>query len=603
MQRLALLLMALGLGASAQDQMYRLARRDSIPFKKFNPTVLGNLKGIDPETLEEMSEPRSHIFTAEVMVGSPPQVMRCLLDTGSAELWMPSKRCTNCRNQRHFHADKSSTFMPAVVQTDHGMMPVPVEFNYGSGEVVGFLVQDTITLGSRVFPNQSFIIVEQEDLPTERGWDGVCGLGWKQAEKAAAPLYKSRALVGKRYVFSLVPSRDGTDAYFTAGEVPQSSCLPGTTVWAPAEPLRKDGDLSYWLASGDVTFGGTQLKSRFMVDSGTQFLLAPPKHYKEFIKALFPGSVFEQYCGIDREAGNLVVCECAIMESLELERNGLTLSVGGKVFELHMEHLYRRVPARSGGELCLLQVQKNNKMSADPMSVLGALLGLGGPPSRAPPFALAPGLMGGAGGGEQIEEIFHQMKDGSTCTNTLVWVKGKVTRNTTKCSNGHSEEGTVSRRLQMMMPGGILIQEEDPLEDVWVLGGVFLENFVVMLDFENQRLGFAHPSWSQGPAATYVPHQLRTQVPVDDRLVQTGVLGGTAAPASSDSGSSFTGFVGFMIVIGVIGYGGTTFYKKINTRKDAIFSEEQGGRGPEEGLAQGTFEEEDMDAAENNAAE
>merc|ERR1740121_2538022 len=37
-------------------------------------------------------------------------------------------------------------------------------------------------------------------------------------------------------------------------------------------------------------------------------------------------------------------------------------------------------------------------------------------------------------------------------------------------------------------------RDRDPLEDVWVIGGAFLDHFVTMLDFDEARIGFAEPA-------------------------------------------------------------------------------------------------------------
>merc|ERR1712032_883625 len=52
----------------------------------------------------------------------------------------------------------------------------------------------------------------------------------------------------------------------------------------------------------------------------------------------------------------------------------------------------------------------------------------------------------------------------------------------------------VARRLQLgPLPlwGGPI---ENPMDDLWVLGGVFLERYVTILDFDNARIGFAEPA-------------------------------------------------------------------------------------------------------------
>ena len=63
------------------------------------------------------------------------------------------------------------------------------------------------------------------------------------------------------------------------------------------------------------------------------------------------------------------------------------------------------------------------------------------------------------------------------------------------------------RRLQLVVPmGGILEIPLDPAgmeehaehaaEDLWILGGMFLERFVVSFDFDAKRMGVAEPASS-----------------------------------------------------------------------------------------------------------
>jgi len=120
----------------------------------------------------QISISRNHAFVTTISVGTPPQELRCLLDSGSTDLWVPSKRCKSCHNERYFHADQSSTFAPKMRQTVMGTIPKPVTLSYGSGEISGFDVQDTVKFGSVALKNQTFIIVEDAALPPGRDWAG-----------------------------------------------------------------------------------------------------------------------------------------------------------------------------------------------------------------------------------------------------------------------------------------------------------------------------------------------------------------------------------------------------------------------------------------------
>mmetsp|Transcript_86315 Transcript_86315/g.279487 ORF Transcript_86315/g.279487 Transcript_86315/m.279487 type:complete len:576 (-) Transcript_86315:239-1966(-) len=460
--------------------------------RAFDRSVLGNLRGAGEVANLQVS--RSHVFVASITVGTPPQALTCLLDSGSADLWVPSRRCKSCRNTHHFHAEESSTFMPAIAHTPRGDVPVPVQASGNTGAVVGFLVQDTVGLGSATLRNQSFLIVEEARLPRHRAWDGVCGLGWREMSTAGEPLYRNMQKLGGRAVFALVPT-SASQTYLVVGEVPSAGYEAETLVWVDAERLGPGGHRSFWVAAGGLgTHTSKPMKTRFLLDTGTRFVLAPRKLYTHFVRSLFPSSLFDRLCGVDAAAGSLVVCDCSITQSDGVLTEHLRIYLGGRVFALEVPELFERVPTADGGELCLLQIQPNALAPADPLELLAELLGAGVParPGAPPPFLLPGGAPLAAG--EQVEEVSETRRDGKLCTTTLVWAHGGLQRNTTHCT---PRSGT-ARRLRA--PGsGAAVQEQ--MDDLWVLGGVFLEHFMAVLDFEQMQIGFAKAARSPATAS------------------------------------------------------------------------------------------------------
>jgi len=357
----------------------------------FDKAVFGNLGSTDLMTTKIS---RKHAIITTIKIGTPPQEFRCMLDTGSSDIWVPSTRCAGCNGNRHFQANASSTFMPEEVEIPGGGKHyAEVRVSYGSKDIVGFRVQDTLEFGSITVNNQSFIIVESAFLPRIREWDGICGLGWNGMSKVDKPLYERLQQQHRRAMFTMVPTGKSS-SFMTVGDIPQTAIKPSTLVWAKAEVdgslpkavnARKPGK-NFWIVSGGLAIRkANATPAKFIVDSGTSHvMLIPPKYYMSFMNSLIPRGTFEQFCGADPLKGNLVVCNCTI---LYITLPPLRIYLGEHEFNITIPELFRhRVPGKNGGDdVCVLQVQPNGLAGIGVWDgLLGGLLGgvLGGPPRK-----------------------------------------------------------------------------------------------------------------------------------------------------------------------------------------------------------------------------
>ncbi|XP_063813340.1 renin [Pseudophryne corroboree] len=146
-------------------------------------------------------------YFGEISIGSPPQTFMVVFDTGSANLWVPSRHCSPlysaCVSHNQYDSSKSHTY----IENGTGF-----SIQYESGKVRGFLSQDVVAVaGIPVIQ----VFAEATALPAFpfifARFDGVLGMGFPaQAIDDIIPVF-DRILseqVLQEDVFSVYYSRD-----------------------------------------------------------------------------------------------------------------------------------------------------------------------------------------------------------------------------------------------------------------------------------------------------------------------------------------------------------------------------------------------------------
>ena len=122
----------------------------------------------------------------EIGIGKPAQKFKVVPDTGSSNLWVPSKDCSSiaCFLHSTYDHDESSSYVK------NGST---FEIRYGSGEMSGFISQDTVSIGDIVIKDQLFAeAVQEPGLAFAFGqFDGILGLGFDTiaVNKIPPPFY------------------------------------------------------------------------------------------------------------------------------------------------------------------------------------------------------------------------------------------------------------------------------------------------------------------------------------------------------------------------------------------------------------------------------
>ncbi|XP_053463185.1 napsin-A [Nycticebus coucang] len=114
-------------------------------------------------------------YFGEIGLGTPPQNFSVVFDTGSSNLWVPSRRChffsVPCWFHHRFNPNASSSFRPNGTK---------FAIQYGSGRLNGILSEDKLTIGG--LKSASLVFGEALWEPsltfTFAHFDGILGLGF-----------------------------------------------------------------------------------------------------------------------------------------------------------------------------------------------------------------------------------------------------------------------------------------------------------------------------------------------------------------------------------------------------------------------------------------
>lgn len=161
-------------------------------------------------------------YYGEIDIGTPPQAFGVVFDTGSSNLWVPSKECRlspACYLHKYFDSAKSSTYK---------YNGTSFSIQYGSGAVVGFIGQDVTTVAGLQAKDSLF-----GQVTTLKGvsflaskFDGILGMAWPSISVNGCPLifdllYKQGQVSGNSFSFYLTRKAGENGSALVLGGVDQ----------------------------------------------------------------------------------------------------------------------------------------------------------------------------------------------------------------------------------------------------------------------------------------------------------------------------------------------------------------------------------------------
>mmetsp|Transcript_2907 Transcript_2907/g.6792 ORF Transcript_2907/g.6792 Transcript_2907/m.6792 type:complete len:476 (-) Transcript_2907:371-1798(-) len=230
-------------------------------------------------------------YFGKVGIGTPPQEMQVVFDTGSADLWTTGVPCgTSCSGTARFDLEQSLT----AVTTCSGCGPPSKELdNYGSGPVNGYLFEDKVTLGnltSSTLIRMGYVTSmaqQQQQLKDE----GIIGLGFYGIAQYSNPNPVVSILqengIKDAYAFYLTTdSTDGSEITF--GGFAADHVGNQSVQYTKVLNTYKIG-LGYWTVQMSMLTLGVNVSGDnilTIVDSGTSLILVPPSSLISIFESL-----------------------------------------------------------------------------------------------------------------------------------------------------------------------------------------------------------------------------------------------------------------------------------------------------------------------------
>jgi len=238
--------------------------------------------GVDTIVINDFQDAQ---YFGTISIGTPPQEVRVVYDTGSSNLWASNIKPGLFSSHKYYDHSKSSTYAA------NGST---FNIRYGSGPVSGFYSKDTIALGDVSIPGYTFAEVNNTKglgpAFSVGHFDGICGMGWDDisVDHVETPL---RALVnsGKlpEPVFAFYLGSGGAAGELVLGGVDPNH-YTGDFAYTPVIDSAP-GKVGYWAHKmDDFKVNGQSVTSvrKAIVDSGTSLLAVPTADMEKIAQAV-----------------------------------------------------------------------------------------------------------------------------------------------------------------------------------------------------------------------------------------------------------------------------------------------------------------------------
>jgi hypothetical protein len=275
--------------------------------------LLGKLRSSANEPISDFENAQ---YYGQISLGTPAQDFQVIFDTGSSNLWVPGKKCTNCGSKPEYDSGASSTYQA------NGTV---FKIMYGSGPVSGFLSKDKVSVAGLEVEQTFAEITDVSGLGPAFSlgkFDGILGMAFPTISVDGIPtVFENMVNAGlvDEPVFAFdLGSSNGPTGELTLGGLDDSKYTGQMQYF----PLTSE---TYWeLTMSGFKVGGQSATTtmRAIVDTGTSLLAGPTADVKKIMTQIGAKPFFLN--------PNEYTVDCSKVSSLP----DITVSIGNSDFTL-----------------------------------------------------------------------------------------------------------------------------------------------------------------------------------------------------------------------------------------------------------------------------
>eukprot|EP00005_Dracoamoeba_jomungandri_P004165 CAMPEP_0174256962 /NCGR_PEP_ID=MMETSP0439-20130205/6153_1 /TAXON_ID=0 /ORGANISM="Stereomyxa ramosa, Strain Chinc5" /LENGTH=360 /DNA_ID=CAMNT_0015339827 /DNA_START=105 /DNA_END=1187 /DNA_ORIENTATION=+ len=275
-------------------------------------------------------------YYGEITLGTPPQTFKVVFDTGSSNLWIPSKQCPltdlACLLHKKYDSSKSSTYVKNGTKWS---------IEYGSGACSGFLSQDVLGMGGLQVQKQVFgeATAEPGMAFVAAQFDGILGMAFVtiSVDHVTPVWYNilSQHLVDTpSFSFWLSSNPQGSNGGVLTLGGTDSKYYTGDFTYVPLT------NETYWeFLMDEISVGGQSYASaqHAVADTGTSLIAGPSSIVNAINTKLGAKQNF---------AGEWVFASCSVLPNLP----NITVTLAGKEFTMSGKQYVLEVSAEGVSE-------------------------------------------------------------------------------------------------------------------------------------------------------------------------------------------------------------------------------------------------------------